>query len=448
MAQMMGVAPGELLGRPLTDFYLGGPSWVDGRSEARFRRADGSEFWASLAVNRIATEVASGALAMVTDITEQRRLQEQLMVADRMASVGTLAAGVAHEINNPLAVVLANLDLAASELAKAQPDLAQVSDGLRDALEAGARVQGVVRDLKVFSRAGDDEVSQQVDVHRVVESSLRLASTEIRHRATLVRDLQPVPMVEGNEGRLGQVLLNLLVNAAQAIGEGKPDRNEIRVATRLDDKGRVEISIADTGPGMTLAVQRQLFMPFFTTKPRGIGTGLGLSICSRLVKAMGGEIACESEVGKGTCFRVALEMARGAAAAVGAPPAQIPAATRRGKVLAIDDEPMLLRIIRRSLEPMHEVVTVGSAVEALARLEKGERYDVILCDLMMPQMTGVELHAALLRLDPSIARQMVFLTGGVFTAEMRTFLDDAPNARVEKPFNMTMLKSLVAGRLG
>jgi len=208
----------------------------------------------------------------VTLRAERCKLQEQLLVSDRMASVGTLAAGVAHEINNPLAVVLANLEMATrsvSELAKrmALPD--DLEESLKDATDCAERIRDIVRDLKIFSRAEDDRRAP-VDTRRVLESTLRMAWNEIRHRARLVKLYGAVPPVEANESRLGQVFLNLIVNAAQAIPEGHAEANEIRVATRLGPTGGVVVEIADSGCGMPPEVLRRIFTPFYTTKPVGV----------------------------------------------------------------------------------------------------------------------------------------------------------------------------------
>ena len=229
----------------------------------------------------------------MVDLTEQRRLTEQLMVSDRMAYVGTLAAGVAHEINNPLAVILSNVELATRRLAeeRARGEVAtqveQLDEELRDVREAARRVRDIVRDLRVFSR-GDDLKTGPVDLSEVIDSAVRLARNELRHKATLVKRLPPLPEVEANEGRLAQVFVNLLVNAAQAITEGQAETNQITVSGEVE-KDWVTVEIGDTGSGMTPDVLRRLFTPFFTTKPVGVGMGLGLAISHRIITSMGGE---------------------------------------------------------------------------------------------------------------------------------------------------------------
>jgi C4-dicarboxylate-specific signal transduction histidine kinase len=215
------------------------------------------------------------------------------MFADRMASLGTLVSGVAHEINNPLAYLKTNLDFAAVDLLRvadelraggpcvadaAEASLREIIAALNDARMGADRVRNIVRALKMFSRA-DEQKRGAVRLHRVLESALNMVWNEIRHRARLVKDFGDVPAVEGNESRLHQVFLNLLINAAQAIPEGLGDRNEIRVVTRTDEQGRAVVEVRDTGVGIAKEHLPKLFDPFFTTKPVGVGTGLGLSIC-------------------------------------------------------------------------------------------------------------------------------------------------------------------------
>jgi nitrogen-specific signal transduction histidine kinase len=388
---------------------------------------------------------------MVTDVTEQRRLQEQLMVSDRMASIGTLAAGVAHEINNPLTAVLGNLQLASAGIEELRgrlgelAGLAELQEGLVDALEAAERVRHIVRDLRLFSRAEDDKRGP-VDIERVIESSVRIAWPEIRCRARLVKNFTPLPPVSGNESRIGQVCLNLLVNAAQAIEEGHVDSNEISVSTRVvgDD---VVLEIRDTGAGMRPEVLARLFTPFFTTKAVGVGTGLGLSICHRIISSMGGKITVDSVLGKGTLFRVSLPVALTSSVKTTVPPKpSLPPARRRGRILVVDDERMILNMVGRVLGWAHDVKTTTSAREAIAHVEAG-KFDVIICDLMMPDMTGMDLYAELFRRDPELAGRIIFLTGGAFTPRARDFLDEVQNARLEKPFDHPALKALVNARV-
>jgi signal transduction histidine kinase len=383
---------------------------------------------------------------------ERTHMQQQLVLADRMASLGLLAAGVAHEINNPLAVLMGHLELVQRALSRTCNDphrdcaAPRVEEPLRAAREAAVRVRQIVSDLKLFSRS--DEVDRgPVDIVPVLESAVRMARNEIRHRARLISEVRPVPLVLANQFRLGQVFLNLLVNAAQAIPEGHSDRNEIRLKTwSTDDSVLVEVS--DTGAGIPRENLTRIFEPFFTTKSLETGTGLGLSICHRIVAEHGGEITVESRSGRGTTFRVSLPVPHAASAP---PPTSLvpaPAAdVRRGRVLFVDDEPMLCDLVIQALRSRHDVAAVTSAREALARLGRGERFDVIFCDLMMPVMTGMELYAELGRVAPEQRERIVFLTGGAFTLGARTFISQIPNPLLEKPFDLDQLLSLVATRV-
>ena len=393
---------------------------------------------------------------------ERRKMQERLFVADRMASVGTLAAGVAHEINNPLAALVANLDLVALSLAAlskpnvvgpnapARPPvpesvesrLREIEEPLSDAREAADRVRQIVKDVRVFSRFEGAE-RRAVDVRRILDSSVRIAWNEIRNRARLKKSYGEVPAVLGNESRLGQVFLNLIVNAAQAIAEGNPADNEIEIVTARADDGGVVVEVRDTGSGIPAALRGKIFDAFFTTKPEGVGTGLGLSICHRLVTEMGGSISVDSEEGKGSRFRITLQPA-GAEAPAHTPLPLIPTgAARRGRILVIDDEPTLGAVVNRMLGAQHEVSTLTSAREAAERIGRGERYDVIFTDLFMPGMTGMELHADLVRKVPEQAERMVFMSGGTFSPRSRDFLTQVPNPRISKPFDAGTLMALV-----
>ncbi|MBL8950561.1 MAG: response regulator [Myxococcaceae bacterium] len=375
-------------------------------------------------------------------------IQQQMMLADRLTSVGTLAAGVAHEINNPLAAVLVNLQLAQedtealAEKGVEKDTVEHLRDELRDAAAACDRVKHIIRDLKVFARNSERDAAGPINVHQVLELSMRMAQNEIRHRARLVKNLDAVAAVHGNEARLGQVFLNLLVNAAQAIEDGNAEGNEIRVTARSGREGFVEVEVSDTGCGITPENLPHIFDPFFSTKPTGEGMGLGLSIAHQIVTSMGGTIAVRTEVGKGSAFMVSLPAAA-TVTLVTSPEAGDHLPVHRGKILSIDDEPMVGTFVRRILSSQHEVEVVTSALAALERIKGGERYDVILCDVMMPQMSGLDLYWELHNVAADLAKRMVFLTAGAFTASSRAFFELTTNPRLEKPFDAQALRLLV-----
>lgn len=348
----------------------------------------------------------------------------------------------------PLAVVVANLSFAQeveASLRSGPLPTKDLEDCIRDGKEAAERIRLIVKDLKIFSRVEEDKRSA-VSAEHVMESAVRMAWNEIRHRAHLVKRYGKVPLVDVNESRLGQVFLNLLVNAAQALPEGQADVHEITILLRTAADGRVVVEVHDSGPGIPPEILGKLFTPFFSTKPAGVGTGLGLAICQRIVAGMGGGIAVESEVGKGTTFRVTLPATTMMATEEMVAPVVRPA-SRRGRILVVDDEEAIRLVVRRALGKAHDVIACASAQEALEKIAAGESFDIILSDLMMPVMSGVEFYQRLVVVSPEHVERVVFLTGGAFTPSARNFLDEVPNARLNKPFEIQNLRGLVNDRL-
>jgi signal transduction histidine kinase/CheY-like chemotaxis protein len=378
------------------------------------------------------------------DITELRQMQLRLSLTERLATVGTLAAGVAHEINNPLTFVLGSLQLAARRLLNPSGSGTEEMDALlkylTDARVGAERIQNIVRDLGTFSHP-DERPPAPIDVRQVLELSVKMAQGELRHRARLVREYGPVPDVLADGSRLGQVFLNLLVNAAQAIPEGHADQHEVRLRTWAEER-TVCVEVRDTGQGIPPELLGRIFDPFFTTKAVGKGIGLGLSISHGLVTALGGELSVESEVGRGSVFRVRLPMAPGRSAPSPTPPRQ--QVLRRGRLLIVDDEPLLAQTLQMLLEPQHDVTVLHDAREALEQLRNGTPYDAILCDVMMAEMTGEQFYEELSRTAPEQTFRIIFMTGGAFTQTARDFLARVPNARIIKPFHAEELDKLLA----
>ena len=371
--------------------------------------------------------------------------RDKLVQSEKLASIGQLAAGVAHEINNPLTAVVAGLELASILMTDPLPNAAEIQALLQEVSEGVGRVRAIVQDLRLFSRADDDPQSP-IRLRPIIESTLRMAQNEIRHRARLRTSYEPAPLVKANESRLGQVFLNLIMNAAQAIPEGHAEDNELRVSLSTTHEGEALLEITDTGVGMSPEVQRRIFEPFFTTKPAGIGTGLGLAICLRIINNFQGRIEVQSAVGEGTSFRVYLPSAPETPAVV--KPVPVPTTPqRRAKILVIDDEVSIGTAIRRLLSNEHEVSYLSSGREALAKALDGERFEVILCDLMMAEMNGVEYFTELQRLLPAQADRVIFMTGGAFTPQTRSFLAKLGNPHLEKPFDSLALRALVNRKL-
>lgn len=374
------------------------------------------------------------------DITERKELEQRVAVAERMASIGTLASGIGHEINNPLTFVTASLSLLREELAEMEQAhgtvFGELAELLGDATDGAERIRSIVDRLRSLSSVEADK-PVAVDVRSVIEQALQIADHQLRHRARVVRELVPVAPVRGSDGRLLQVFLNLLINAAQSIPSGHVDRNVIRVICR-QTPDRVIVEVSDTGSGIAPELLGRIFDPFFTTKHVGEGTGLGLSICRGIVQRMGGEIEVESRPGEGSLFRVSLPVHASMRPRAGVKP--------RLRLLVIDDEVAIPRIVARSLSA-HDVVGHTDPLRALDELRAGARYDGILLDVMMPAMTGIEFHEALASIDRSLQDRVVFMSGGAFTPETSAFLEASPRPKLEKPFTIDDLEAVVA-RLG
>ena len=366
---------------------------------------------------------------------ESLEVQLQRALVDRIASVSTFAASIAHELNNPLAVAAANVEMIQDGL----PVDEQLDEMFRDSREAMARMQSIIRGLKTFTRSDLGRV-ERVDIEHVLESAITVANHEIVRRARLVRDFVSVPAVQASEAQLGHVFVNLLVNAAQAIEAGAVDRNEIRVATRVGPGSRVAVEIRDTGPGIPHENRARIFEPFFTTKPIGHGVGLGLAVCRNVVRSFGGEITFDTAPG-GSVFRVSLPIA---APAVTVPPVRTAVAEVSSRVLIVDDEVLFTNTLRRLLAADHDLKIVNSADNALLLLTSGERFDVVLCDLMMPGIGGMGLYQRVLEVAPDQARRFIFITGGASTPTSQRFLEELTQPCFEKPCDFRQLRAAIA----
>jgi PAS domain S-box-containing protein len=436
----------------------------------------GKSFSADVLLSRMVLDGRQVLQTTIRDTTERKQMQATLAQSDRLTSVGMLAAGVAHEVNQPLTYVLHHIESLAQDLPKLAAAVKrccaalreQVGDAafaeifedgaeilqsgglndsicrVREALSGTRRIRDVVRRLGTFSRVEHVELST-IDLRDAVESAIDMAFAEIKYRARLVKDFNKVPAIRASEGKLAQVFLNLLINAAHAIDEGNVDRNRITVRTWAEGNNLCA-EVADTGKGIPPEILPRIFEPFFTTKSAGKGSGLGLAICRSIVTELGGEIGVESQVGKGTRVTIRLPVksveAEERLVAAVREDTQVPSV--RGRILVVDDEPAILDIIARLLGREHEVVTAASGQAARVVLEKDASFDVILCDLMMPEMTGMDLHAWLAKHNPALAAQMVFVTGGVFTPRATEYLASVGSLKIEKPFDAASLKKLVA----
>ncbi|MEY4582493.1 MAG: hypothetical protein RL701_7196 [Pseudomonadota bacterium] len=398
-----------------------------------------------------------GVVGTERDVTLQKLTDARLLAADRMASVGMLASGIAHEIKNPLAALSANVELAIGEAAHVcehasgveRRALERLLAELSDADECSGRIRHVVHDLDVLTRT-DAEPSTPVDLHGVLDTALRITDNQTRHSAAITRHFASIPPVLGDEARLGQLFRNLIMNAVAAIPAGNAATNQITISTEVDSANRVIVEVADTGRGMDPNVARRLFTALFSTRPFGPGLGLGLAICHRIVNSLGGRISARSSPGEGSVFRVELPSAPPGVAVARIEPLEDiigPETIRRGRLLIIDDDRLVLKMLTRLFEPDHDTVATVAASEALTLVTERGPFDLIFCDLMMPNTSGMTFFEKLVQRAPELADRVIFMTGGAFNSEAQRFLDSVPNAHVAKPFDLDTVRALVQKRV-
>jgi signal transduction histidine kinase len=359
-----------------------------------------------------------------SDMVRASETQEQLVQVEKMASIGLLTAGIAHEINNPLSFLLPNFELIEAWLAAARQgrgtgrvptleDLTRVVAECRGGLD---RIARLVRQLRVFSHPGRPNLGP-VDLDPLVRSVVGLVERETAGRAEVTVYSSRDCIARGNEDHLRQVLLNLLINSAQSISAQTGGRIDVVV----DQKdGDITIRVIDNGCGIAPENLRRVFDPFFTTKPVGLGTGLGLSISRDLVKKMGGSITMESQLGRGTVVSVTLRKWREEANQEAIEPLRTPTPElvtpgtgRRLSIIVIEDETALLAPLRRMLASHHDIIAFSDSREGMRCLMEREPPDVIICDINMPGVGGVEIYREVSRVRPFLARRFLFLTGGV-----------------------------------
>jgi signal transduction histidine kinase/ActR/RegA family two-component response regulator len=436
--QFVNVAAMQLFGRSEPEFFRERLHFSLSEAAAKELEIvrDGERRFGEMRVVPVEWRGLPALMATIRDNTERRKAEVQLAAVDRLVAIGTMAASVAHEINNPLAAMLVNLEIAAN-VAATQPGLEELSQLIADTREAASRVRTIAGDLRTLSCA-NEERTEALDLSRVIESALRLASHETRRRASVTVNVPAdLPAVKAHESRLGQVLTNLVVNAAQAMQESNLEQNVIRIAGRRHGESSVEISVTDNGAGMSDQILDRLFTPFFTSKPPSQGTGLGLSICKRIVDSYGGQLKVESQVGVGSTFRVILP----AAAQPAAPRPPRPHRRGRGRVLFVDDDRTSTQALERALKPEHDVVVASSAAEGLEKLRQNAEFDVVFCDV--GQASGADFCEVLERELPNALKRLIFLSDGG-AARPVELLGRAPNQKLAKPLNLAEVSSLIA----
>jgi PAS domain S-box-containing protein len=470
--KMTGFPTGAATGRPLTDVFrlvdpsgalLESPVARAMRTRVAVKLAPETQLVDRSGAIHLVDDSASpivddrgellGGVVVFRDVTERRDLERRLEMSQRLASLGTMAAGIAHEVNNPLAVVVGNVSFLMAEVRAARDELAADPNArsiaarldswlssLVDASEGSDRVRKVVAAMRRLAGHGSSH-SEVLDVSGILESAIKIAQNTIRQKARLVVVYGSTPLVEVDEGQMVQVFLNLLSNASDAIPEGDPRAHEVRVATRTDAAGCAVVEISDTGTGIAPEHLACIFDPFFSGKGVGNGMGLGLSLCHAFVATAGGELTVDSTLGQGSVFRVSLPPAGGERRSSEAPPSHA-ATTGRARVLVLDDEPAVVAVIARTLRDQ-DVVKETDPHAALSRIAAGERFDVFLCDLMMPTLSGVDVFESIRSANPELAAKMVFITGGALSPRTTAFLEKIGNRVLAKPFSSEALRDVV-----
>ncbi|MEE9219345.1 MAG: ATP-binding protein [Acidobacteriota bacterium] len=465
LLQEMGIAPGaalRLLGgidlMPMIAGVVRG-----GRAlPAREVEDGGRVLRLSLTRVRSATAQEPAVLLVAEDVTEQRRIREQLMQSEKLSSLGEMISGVAHELNNPLATVMGYAQLLME---------APVSGDIRRMLEAvnseSGRCQKIVQNLLTFARRHPPE-RRRVDVGALVRSVTELLEYGSRSEGVQVEcDVEKdLPIVLGDPHQLQQVFLNILNNAFQAL-EAVAGQRRVRISVRREGHG-VRLEFSDNGPGIAPEAQSRLFDPFFTTKPTGKGTGLGLSLAFGIVRQHGGTIEARNLPRRGACFSVWLPVVGGSAEAASAEPGavfSVPAARKRApaqkplaegthgprrgagtatrRILVVDDEQFLAAVMREALEADGFGVEVARDGEEALRCLDATPFDLVITDLKMPNMNGWDLHARILEREPRLAGRVLFSTGDVVNPTTLRFFEETRSPYITKPFKLSELRRLV-----
>ena len=433
------------------------PAWVDPITklftpEATATTAEVRSGERVLLVTAIPTGEPGAAILLFEDQTEKRRLQEQLLQSEKMSAIGQLIAGVAHDLNNPLASVVGFSDLL-GEAADVPPRLAEPLAVIRQEAE---RASAIVRNLLSFARRQEGERQLQ-SIRPILESTHQLLRNQLMAaRIELTLTFEPgLPEVEVHANQIKQVFVNIINNAAQAItstrGKKGVGGGRIDIVTRCEPDG-LSVNVSDNGPGIPQAVAQRVFEPFFSTKSEGEGTGLGLSICLGIVKEHGGNITVDPggpSTGRGATF--AVELPTGVHAAVSplshgrtsvqTPPERV----EHLRVLVVDDEPHILHYMQATLESWgHEVVLARDGSQAL-KLALMQPFDLIICDLRMPRLGGREMFQTLARMHPTVADRIIFATGDTVRGDTLHFLEELGRPFLQKPFKLDALRRVLAG---
>jgi two-component system NtrC family sensor kinase len=441
-ADLVNAPPASLIGRPWQAFIP--PEWAAELQRALDQQGAGREVdlrtgdqtYAVTAVPITSTD-RSALVLLFDDQTERRRLQDQLIQSEKMSAIGQLIAGIAHDLNNPLASVVGFADFL-GEVPNVPPTLREPLTVIREEAE---RASNIVKNLLSFARKQEHQ-RRPTALRPLLDATFVLLRNQLMaHRAEAQIEVEPdLPMPDIDPNQIQQVFVNLLNNASQAIAStGRPGRIIVRARRWLDG---VAVDVIDDGPGMSEALAAQVFEPFFTTKPEGEGTGLGLSISQGIVREHGGRIMLSTEEGRGSTFTVQLPLST-------RPPAPTPDAgvgtpTKRLRVLVVDDEPHILHYMHATLDAWGHVPVVARNGREGLELADREQFDLIISDLRMPELSGREFYEELLRRHPALASRLVFSTGDTVRGDTLAFLEGLHRPYLHKPFSLAELRTLLA----
>ncbi len=382
-------------------------------------------------------------LCILNNMTEYNQLHTRAVLNDKLATVGTLTAGIIHEINNPLTWLLGNIDLLQDEFLQLKKEninqqvLAKLDEMINDSLQGAKQIRDIVSTLKGFSRLEDKELFP-VDIHSIINDAIKIASTQFKNHPDIQTIFAPdLPLMMFTRNKLLQVFLNLIINAHQSLPENNLNNNSITISTTTEDE-LLRIDITDSGIGIKPEDLPKIFESFYTTKPAGIGTGLGLSICSDIVSSMGGKIDVKSVFGSGTTFTIHLPISLNVQTENTL--RLVKTSQTRKHILIVDDEPFLLKSMQRLLEDIHDITTATGGRAALTLLEDGtDEFDTIISDLNMPDINGADLYRYVAEKYPGFEKNIIFMTGSVFTPALKEFLSTVNNLRLTKPINQDEL---------
>jgi PAS domain S-box-containing protein len=418
----------------------------DAAGEIQVARGDGEQVLCEGLVTLVDCHKRPVLQINAREITTRKKMEQQLRQAEKLSALGQLVAGVAHELNNPLAVVMGYSQLFVKNRSLDE----KVRKDLQKVLHESERAAKIVRNLLTFARPREPHMTM-VDVNRIVVDALETREMQVqRAKVEIVRRLgRNLPPTMADAGQIEQVLVNLLTNAIQAL-ESRPDKRVAEVATEYSDN-RIRITVADNGPGIPDAIMERIFDPFFTTKGPGKGTGLGLSICYSIVEEHKGKIRVETKAGKGTRFIVELPVVK-CPDVVHPQPVEAPGGERGHeasprRLLIVDDEPGIVDVLKQALdEKGFQTDSACNGTEALSRLASNE-YDMIISDICMPEMSGEKLHAAISERYPHLQERIVFVTGDTVSPSSRNFLERSGARWLSKPFDISEIERIVMSTL-